>query len=136
MSREPRMKKKTHYKLLLVPLGMYGLMLGIALFWCVGQIFHLTQPAFLRAGVVTGILFMALSFIAPLTGLITGIASVVLKRKYDVVTSGSLSVKGQEMAAQGRKAERIWRIAAVLNLVLSIVSVALCVCFVFFIRSL
>ena len=136
MSREPRMTKKTHYKLLLVPLGMYGLMLGIALFWCVGQIFHLTQPAFLRAGVVTGILFMALSFIAPLTGLITGIASVVLKRKYDVVTSGSSSAKGQEMADQERKAERTWRIAAVLNLVLSIVSVALCDCIVFFIRSL
>ncbi len=129
-------KKDTYYKLLLVPLGMYSLMLAIALFWCVGQIFQLTQPAFLRAGVVTGILFMALSFIAPLTGLITGIASVLLKRKYDVVTSGSLSVKGQETADQERKAERTWRIAAILNLVLSIVSVALCVYFVLLIRSL
>lgn len=129
-------KKDTYYKLLLVPLGMYCLMFGIALFWCVGQIFHLTQPAFLRAGVVTGILFMALSFIAPITGLVTGIASVVLKRKYDVVTSGSSPVKGKEMADKERKAERSWRIAAVLNLVLSVVSVALCVYFVLLIRSL
>ncbi|MDE5679407.1 MAG: hypothetical protein K2I01_03120 [Lachnospiraceae bacterium] len=130
------MKKKIHCKLLLVPLGMYGLMLGIALFWCLAQIFHLTQQVWLNIGVATGILFMALSFIAPLTGLITGIASVVLKRKYDMVTFGSASAKGQKLADRERKAERSWRIAAVLNLVLGVVSVALCVYFVFLIRSL
>lgn len=130
------MKKKMHFKLLLVPLGMYGLMLAIALFWCVGQIFQLTQPALLRAGVVTGILFMALSFIAPLTGLVTGIVSVVLKRKHNMLTFGSSSVKGQEMADEERKAERSWRIAAVLNLVLGVVSVVLCINFILMIRSL
>lgn len=136
MSKESRMKKKTHYKLLLVPLGMYALMLGIALFWCLAQIFNLTQPVWLDIGVATGILFMILSFLAPLTGLITGIVSVVLKRKYDVAASGSVSAKGQKTEDKERKAERSWRIAAVLNLVLSVVSVVLCVYFVLLIRSL
>lgn len=136
MSKESRMKKKTHYKLLLVPLGMYCLMIGIALFWCFAQIFNLTQPVWLDIGVVTGILFMVLSFLAPITGLITGMVSVVLKRKYDVVTSGSAAAKGQKTEDKERKAERSWRIAAVLNLVLSVVSVVLCVYFVLLIRSL
>lgn len=136
MSKEPRMEQKIHCKLLLAPFVMYGLMLAIALFWCVAQIFHLTQQVWLNIGVATGILFMALSFIAPLTGLITGIASVVLKQKYDMAASGSASAKGQKTGDKERKAERSWRIAAVLNLILSVVSVALCVYFVLLIRSL
>lgn len=129
-------KRNTYYKLLMVPLGMYCIMILIAVFWCLADAFGLTQPVWLSIGVVTGILFMALSGIAPLTGLIMGIASLVLKRRHDVETSGAVSAKGQEAADKERKAEKSWRVASVLNLVLSVISVALCVYFVLLIRSL
>lgn len=130
------MKKKTHLKLLLVPLGMYCLMSAIAIFWCVAQLLHLTKQVWLDIGVATGILFIVLSFIAPLAGLLTGIASLMLKRKYDVAALGSASGKAQDMAEKERRAERSYRIAAVLNLVLGIVSVGLCVYWVALIQSL
>lgn len=130
------MKKKPHNKLLLVPLGMYGLMAGIALFWCLAQIFHLTGRIWLDTGVATGILFMALSFIAPLTGLVTGIASLILKRKYDLTVCASAPVKAQEKTEEERKAEKRYRAAAVLNLVFGIASVALCVFWVLLIGAL
>lgn len=118
------MKKKTCYKLLLVPLGMYCLMAAIALFWCVAQLLHLTEQVWLDIGVATGILFIVLSFIAPLAGLVTGVASLVLKRKYNVAVS--VPEKTQDTVNKEKKAERSYRIAAVLNLVLSVVSVVLC----------
>lgn len=130
------MKKKTHYKLLLVPLGMYGLMAAIAIFWCLAQLLHLTKQIWLDIGVATGILFIMLSFIAPIVGLITGIISLMLKRKYDVAVLASMSAKPQEAAKQERKAERSYRAAAVLNLVLGIVCVGLSVFWVLLIRSL
>lgn len=125
-------KKDTYYRLLLVPLGMYCIMVLIALFWCLAEVLHLTQQVWLNIGVATGLLFLALCFVAPFTGLILGITGAILRRKYIVTDSDSVCVEGKENADKGAI---YWRITAVLNFVLSVAAAVLGVYLILVIMS-